>query len=241
MLIHPWDSVENWRALVPGNDFGQLITTGEVEGWPVVVPTHFVVQGDEILLHLARPNPVWGALSWDDRVVMVLIGDYTYVDASMNADPGTDPDLGVPTSYYTALQLRGRATVVDDPDEKAAILARQLAHFEPADSTRIAPTTDIESDRRQLPGIRGLRIRIEDVRAKQKYGGNKSVEERIAIARRLEARGAAGDRVPGDDCSSGLGSRSEQSSTRHFGVPSAHRDRQAGRGEGPGCGRRSRA
>lgn len=194
MLIHPWDSVDDWRRLVPGNDFGQLITVGETDGWPVIVPTHFVVEGDEILLHLARPNPVWDALAEDDRVVMATTGDYVYVDASMNADPGSDPDLGVPTSYYTALQLRGRATVVDDPDEKAAILARQLAHFEPVDSTRVTPTTDVESDRRQLPGIRGLRIRIEDVRAKQKYGGNKSVEERRSIARRLEERDAAGDR-----------------------------------------------
>lgn len=194
MLIHPWDSVDDWRQLVPGNDFGQLVTVGEVDGWPVIVPTHFVVEGDEVLLHLARPNPVWSALAQDDRVVMATTGDYVYVDASMNADPGTAPDLGVPTSYYTALQLRGRATVVDDPDEKAAILARQLIHFEPADSTRVTPTTDVESDRRQLPGIRGLRIRIEDVRAKQKYGGNKSAEERRSIARRLEERDAAGDR-----------------------------------------------
>lgn len=194
MLIHPWDSVEEWRDLVPGNDFGQLVTVGEVDGWPVIVPTHFVVEGDEILLHLARPNPVWKALEQDDRVVMALIGDYTYVDASMNADPGSDPALGVPTSYYTALQLRGRATVVDDPEEKASILARQLVHFEPEDSTRITPSVDTESDRRQLPAIRGVRIRIADVRAKQKYGGNKSVAERTAIARRLEERDGAGDR-----------------------------------------------
>ena len=51
-----------------------------------------------------------------------------------NADPGTDPTYGVPTSYYTAVQLLCRAEVVDDPDEKAAILAVQLGHFEPADS-----------------------------------------------------------------------------------------------------------
>ncbi|QIX27539.1 FMN-binding negative transcriptional regulator [Nocardioides sp. JQ2195] len=194
MLIHPWDSVEDWRGLVPGNDFGQLVTVGEVDGWPVIVPTHFVVEGDEVLLHLARPNPVWAALAQDDRVVMAMTGDYAYVDASMNAGPGTDPDLGVPTSYYTALQLRGRATVVDDPEAKAAILARQLLHFEPEGSTRVTPTTDVESDRRQLPAIRGLRIRIQDVRAKQKYGGNKSVEERTAIASRLAERDAAGDR-----------------------------------------------
>lgn len=193
MLLHPWDAVPDWRRLVPGNDFGQLVTTGQVDGWPVIVPTHFVVEGGEVLLHLARPNPVWGALEQSDRVVISTIGDYAYVDAEMNTDPGSDPDYGVPTSYYSALQLRGRASVIDDPDAKALILERQLAHFEPEDSTRVAPSTAIESDRRQLPGIRGLRIRIDEVLAKQKYGGNKPDGQRVAIAEALARRGHPGD------------------------------------------------
>ena len=73
-----------------------------------------------MLLHLARPNPVWQALAADPHVVLALTGDYTYVEAEWNANPGTDPAYGVPTSYYTAVQLLCRAEVVDDPDEKAA-------------------------------------------------------------------------------------------------------------------------
>lgn len=195
MLIHPWDSVEDWRPMLLGHDFGQLITSGHVDGWPVVVPTHFVLDGDDVLLHLARPNPVWKALEADDRVVLALIGEWAYVDASMNADPGVDPSLGVPTSYYSALQLLGRAEVIDDPAEKAALLAKQLAHFEPEDSTRRTPSIETESDRRQLPGIRGLRIRVDRVRAKQKYGGNKSAQQRLEIADRLANRDAPGDRA----------------------------------------------
>ena len=49
------------------------------------------------------------------------------------------------------------------------------------------------SDRRQLPGIRGVRIRVEGVRAKQKYGGNKTPEHRRAIAEHLAERDAPGD------------------------------------------------
>ena len=191
MLIHPWDLATRgeWRDVLARVDFGQLVTAGHVDGYPIVVPTHFLYDGDAtVLLHLARPNPLWRALEADPHVVLALTGDYAYVEAAWNANPGTDPTLGVPTSYYTGVQLLCRAEVVDDPDEKAAMLARQLAHHEPPGSTRVTPSTDLESDRRQLPGIRGLRLHVEHVRAKMKYGGNKTPEHRADIAEHLAER-----------------------------------------------------
>jgi transcriptional regulator len=196
MLIHPWDQAtrEEWRDVLARIDFGQLVTAGHVDGYPVVVPTHFLYDGDaKVLLHLARPNPVWKALDEDRHVVLALALDYAYVEAAWNADD--DPTYGVPTSYYTGVQLLCAAEVVDDPEEKAEILAAQLSHFEPADSTRARPSNANESDRRQLPGIRGLRLQIESVRAKMKYGGNKTPEHRDEIADALARRDAPGDAV----------------------------------------------
>jgi transcriptional regulator len=201
VLIHPWDEAtrEEWQEVLARADFGQLITAGHVDGYPVVVPTHFLYDGDStVLLHLARPNPVWKALAADAHVVLALTGDYAYVEAAWNATPDTDPDRGVPTSYYTAVQLLCRAEVVDDPDEKAAILAEQLTHFEPPDSTRATPSADDESDRRQLPGIRGLRLHVEGVRAKMKYGGNKPAEHRLEIADHLTERNGPMDAAARD-------------------------------------------
>ena len=108
MLIHPWDEAtrDEWQGVLAHTDFGQLVTAGHVDGFPVVVPTHFLYDGDEtVLLHLARPNPVWRALDADPHVVLALAADYAYVEAAWNANPGTDPDVGVPTSYYTGIQL----------------------------------------------------------------------------------------------------------------------------------------
>jgi transcriptional regulator len=198
MLIHPWDQATRaeWQDVLATADFGQLVTAGHVDGYPVVVPTHFVYDGDAtVLLHLARPNPVWRALDADPHAVLALAADWAYVEAAWNADPGTDPDVGVPTSYYTGVQLLCRAEIVDDPDDKAAILATQLAHFEPPGSTRVTPSPGVESDRRLLPGIRGLRLHVEAVRAKMKYGGNKTPEHRREIGERLAQRGGPMDDV----------------------------------------------
>jgi transcriptional regulator len=192
MLVHPWDAPQDddeWRDFLLRHDFGQLIAGGRDRDVPVVVPTHFLYEGgDTVLLHLARPNPVWEPLTEHPRAVLTVIGDYVYVPARWNANPGTDPAYGVPTSYYASVQLACDVRIIDDPEEKAALLTRQLGHFEPAGAAREPVSVATESDRRQLPGIRGIELTVTGVRAKFKYGGNKTLDHRGTIAGHLADR-----------------------------------------------------
>ena len=202
MLVHPWDAPshdDEWRAVLHEFDFGQLIAPGGPDRvLPVVVPTHFIFDGERTLeLHLARPNPVWRALAERPRALLTVVADYVYVPAAVNADAGDDPALGVPTSYYAAVQAEVDVEIVDDPVAKAAILARQLRQFEPADSTRVTPGADVESDRRLMPGIRGMRLTITGVNAKFKFGGNKTQEHRAEIAAALQIRNGPMDAAAG--------------------------------------------
>jgi hypothetical protein len=107
------------------------------------VPTHFTLAagGDELLLHLARPNPVWPHLEAAAEVRLAVIGDYAYVPTYWRAKAGGPEEHGVPTSYYSAVQFVCRPTVVDDPQGKAAILATQLADFQPEGATQKWPST----------------------------------------------------------------------------------------------------
>jgi len=136
---------------------------------------------------------VWRAIEENPHVVLAVIADYTYIEAAWDAEDGVPPEHGVPTSYYTGVQLRCRAEIVDDPAEKFAILAAQLRHLEPEGSLRVTPSAEVETDRRLLPGIRGLRLSIESVQAKLKYGGNKSAVTRARIADQLASRDGPGD------------------------------------------------
>jgi transcriptional regulator len=198
MLVHPWDAPnhdDEWRAVLQEFDFGQLIAPGGPDReLPVIIPTHFTFDGDRTVeLHLAKPNPVWRALAERPRAVLTVVTDYVYVPAEVNANQGEDPSLGVPTSYYAAVQATVDAEIVDDPAAKAAILARALAHFEPEDSRRATPDLELPSDRRLIAGIRGLRLTITGVNAKFKYGGNKTAEHRAEIAAALQTRGGPMD------------------------------------------------
>ena len=63
MLVQRWDAPVDeaeWQQVLSAHRFGVLQTVGTVDGWPVAVPTQFSVDGPgRVLLHLARPNPVW--------------------------------------------------------------------------------------------------------------------------------------------------------------------------------------
>jgi transcriptional regulator len=188
MLVHPWDASPpaEWRDWLAGRDFGQLIAPGRNRDLPVVTPIHFVLQANNhddntVLMHLARPNPIWKAFDEHPRALLTVIGDYTYIPSEWNST--------VPTSYYATVQLEGDVRVIDDPAGKAALLNRQLDHFEPG----MRPP--VEDTERLLPGIRGIELTVTGATAKFKFGGNKTAEHRAAVAERLINRDAPFDRA----------------------------------------------
>jgi transcriptional regulator len=192
VLIHPWDagtSTDEWMAFVREQGFGHLVAAGRGRDVPVVVPTQYALaSADLVLLHLARPNPIWDALAENPAVVLSVAGDWAYVPAAWKAIDHEDPRMGVPTTYYAAVQLIADAEIVDDQDGKAAILRQQLGVTEP-DSGAADPA----DHGRRLAGIRGLRLTVRAVRAKFKYGGNVDDEHRAAVAEHLADRASPGD------------------------------------------------
>jgi transcriptional regulator len=196
VLVHPWDAPlddQEWRGwLRDGHDFGQLVAPGRDRDLPVVVPTHFVYDGDRtVRLHLARPNPVWDALDERPRALLTVVGDYTYVPSAWGAAPGTPAELGIPTSYYATVQLSCDVRIAD-PAETLDILAVQLGHFEPGGGY-LPPDAGHEHYRRRLPAIRGVVLTVTGVRAKFKYGGNKEPAHRELLAEHLARRDGPAD------------------------------------------------
>jgi transcriptional regulator len=193
MLIHPWDAAldaAEWQEWLAATDrFGVLAVNNlDPAQAPLVLPTHFTVAGGELLMHLARPNPVWPHLEAAAEVRLAVTGDYAYVPTYWRAKAGGPDEDGVPTSYYTAVQLVCRPTVVDDPQGKADILAAQLADLQP-EGGHATVATDAPPYGRMLPGIRGVRLTVLRVDAKFKYDDANPVEHRERVIGRLEQRG----------------------------------------------------
>ncbi|MEV7013940.1 FMN-binding negative transcriptional regulator [Streptosporangium sp. NPDC051022] len=193
MLIHPWDSATEDEALafVRANEFGHLIASGRDREVPVVVPTQFLLADDRtVLLHLARPNPIWAAIEENPAVVLSVAGDWSYIPGVWKALPGgaEDPRMGIPTTYYAAVQLVCHAEVVTAAEDKTEILRAQLARLEAA-----GDLADPSVHHRRLSGILGLRLTVRKVGGKFKYGGNADEPHRRHIADMLAERDAPGD------------------------------------------------
>lgn len=190
VLIRPHDQAcdeTQWRTFVREQGFGHLAVNG-AGGVPVVVPTQFVLDELVVVPHLAKANPAFVALEQAGRALLSVAGDWAYIPGAWKMIGDEDPALGVPTTYYGAVQISGRVELVDDPDEIAALLRIQLADVEP-DGSLVDPA----EHRKRFAAIRGVRLHLEDVRAKFKYGGNVDLAHRQAVAERLCARSGPGD------------------------------------------------
>ena len=140
MLIHPWDQADEatWRPWLAARDFGTLAANGPDGAPPVLVPTHFFYDqgpsdhgpsghgssdggssdhGDEVILHLARPNPFWAAVAANPRLTLAVTDDYAFAPSTWRA-------TAVPTSYYASVQFDCTAEVVESAAGKAEIAWR---------------------------------------------------------------------------------------------------------------------
>ncbi|MBP0458189.1 FMN-binding negative transcriptional regulator [Streptomyces montanisoli] len=200
MLIHPWDEPPEdrvWREWLAEHDFGELAVNGAAGEPPFVQPLHFaydpaVGAHGEVVTHLARPNPLWSAVQSRPTVLLSVVDDYVFVPGPWQAPDGTPPEHGVPTSFYTAIQLTCEARVVDDAEEKAALLNRQVTHFQ-GEGVSVPVRAGEPPFGRMLTGIRVLHLEVTAVRAKFKYAAHKPEDVKERTAAGLRARGAAHD------------------------------------------------
>ena len=192
MFIQPWDAALSdveWREwLATTGRFGVLaVNNRDASQAPVLVPTHFTLDGEQLLLHLARPNPVWSHLETAREVRLAVFGDYAYIPTYWRAKAGGPDEDGVPTSYYSAVQFVCRPSIVNDPQGKADILTAQLADMQP-EGRHAAVDISAPPYGRMLPGIRGLRLEVLRVEAKFKYDDHNPIEHRERVTTRLRER-----------------------------------------------------
>jgi transcriptional regulator len=184
------DDPQRWRAFLLSQGFGHFVAGGANRPVPVVVPTQYVLTETEIMFHLVATNPAFAALDENPRAVLSVAGDWAFIPGAWKAIGDEDPARGIPTTYYGAVQVTGTCTVQTDPEAVRAVIATQLDALDPE-----GDYVDPLEHGAKLKAIHGVRLAIEDVRAKYKYGANVDQAHRDAVAQHLDERAGPGDRA----------------------------------------------
>ena len=191
MLVHAYDSAmseEEWRTWVAQSaKFGVLAVGAGVGQAPIMVPTHFVLRGDEILIHLHKVNDALPHLETGSQVSLSIVGDYAFVPGTWRAKDPANLHDGVPTSYYAAVNFVCEPTVVSDADEVAEIIQDHMTEFQPAGDHAVVDSVTAPYGP-MMTIIRGIRLKIVGVDAKFKYDDHKPVAFREAMIERLRLR-----------------------------------------------------
>lgn len=184
-------SEDEWRTFVARKAFGHLVAVGRGRDVAVVVPTPYFLDGDDLCTHVAHDSPILVALRELDRAALAVSGDVAFIPSAWKATPGEDPALGIPTTYFAAVQLTGRTELVEEPGALAALLRRQLGVFQP--DVEVADPEEAHAKR--LAAICGIVLHVDDVQARFKFGGNVDEAHRRHVLGLLEARDLPEDRL----------------------------------------------
>lgn len=191
--MHPtpvfhWSDREAMLAFVGERAFATIAAT--LAGRITFAQAPVIVDGDRLLLHLSRGNPLAKALP---QHVRVLVGG---ADCYVSPDWYGEEDQ-VPTWNYVSVELAGELTAVDDA-QLLDILRRQSLTFE----TRIAGKKPWTPDKMtpsvlaaKLKGIVGATLAIDELRGTRKLSQNKTETARAGIVRALGESASDADRT----------------------------------------------
>jgi transcriptional regulator len=193
MYVPRFNAVEEEQAIrefVAAGGAAELVTTG-ADRYPASTLLPIIWDGDRVIAHFARANPHWKDIEPDSPCLLVVRGAQAYVSPSWYATKREHGKV-VPTWNYSAVQLRGRATVHDDPDWVREAVTRLTDTHEAGRSDRWAVTDAPEKYvAGQLRAIVGVEVRVESVEGKAKLSQNRSEDDRRGVAEGLSREGTA--------------------------------------------------
>lgn len=151
----------------------------------VPIATHVPVQlhqeGEHYVLtgHVAYANPQWRTFE-GNRVLIIFQGPHAYISSSWYSHEN------VPTWNYQAVHVYGQATLLDEQQLRDD-LAKQLQKYEQHRQQPVLwETLSPELLDKQLKGIVGFKVTIDDIQATYKLSQNRNEQDFQQVIEQLE-------------------------------------------------------
>ncbi|WP_448012025.1 FMN-binding negative transcriptional regulator [Bacillus pumilus] len=177
--------MEEVKAFIQSHSFATVVTT--TDGKPIAthIPVSFLQIEDSFVIsgHMAIGNPQWKTFEENEQVLVIIQGPHAYISSSWYEKEA------VPTWNYQAVHVYGKAKLL----EKSELVKELTTMLETYESHREQPvlwhTLSDELLEKQMKGIVGFKIIIDEVQAAFKISQNRNERDYAHIIEKLEAEG----------------------------------------------------
>lgn len=157
--------------LMRSHPFANLVSVDD-EGLPFITHLPLVLEeraaasaddtGFMLLGHVAKPNPHWRYLIARPQSVVSFLGPHAYLS------PQVYPDLArVPTWNYLAVHCTVQVSLIEDPQDKDALLKKLIGEHEPAYAEQWRGLGE-EYAHKMLAGIVAFELKVTRLQCKLK-------------------------------------------------------------------------
>ncbi|PRR88619.1 MULTISPECIES: FMN-binding negative transcriptional regulator [unclassified Bacillus (in: firmicutes)] len=177
--------MEEVKAFIQSHSFATVVTTTDEKPIATHIPVSFhQIEGSYVITgHMAIGNPQWKTFEENEKVLVIFQGPHAYISSSWYEKEA------VPTWNYQAVHVYGKAVLL----EKAELVKELTTMLETYESHREQPVLwDTLSDElleKQMKGIVGFKIIIDEVQAAFKLSQNRHERDYAHIIEKLEAEG----------------------------------------------------
>ncbi|WP_282067517.1 FMN-binding negative transcriptional regulator [Bacillus pumilus] len=177
--------MEKIKSFIQSNSFATVVTTTDEKPIATHIPVSFHQVEDSYVItgHMAIGNPQWKTFEENEKVLVIFQGPHAYISSSWYEKEA------VPTWNYQAVHVYGKAVLL----EKGELVKELTTMLETYESHREQPVLwDTLSDElleKQMKGIVGFKIIIDEVQAAFKLSQNRNERDYAHIIEKLEAEG----------------------------------------------------
>lgn len=182
--------LEEVKDFIQVNSFGVLVNVLDEKPWATHIPLELETNavGEDVLMgHISKANSQWKAFDENPQVMAIFSGPHAYISSSWYDHEN------VPTWNYVAVHIYGRLRVLEG-EALFQALKRLVDKYEavserPVQLEKMTP----EYVQREMRGIVGFEIKIEEIQGIQKLSQNQDTENFQHIIHELEKRDATHD------------------------------------------------
>ncbi len=162
--------------LLGNHFFGQLMTCSNDQLIQTFVP--FIVDKENNCLygHIARQNKQVEALQVADDLSVTFLGEDAYIS------PGWYQSTEqVPTWNYQAVEIKGKATLLDNQGTYKVVDELSQIHEAPFDEPWLINKVPAKKIQTMLKAIVGFKIDIVEINGQSKMSQNKSADDQLKV------------------------------------------------------------